>query len=149
MFDLCSIMKNFWIFIIAFCLTTFYFNQVSAQSDTLLLHQAYTSFSNAEKAEWTSFENNWIFFDYSEIQKQLKVSKLSCKKCVSLYADLYVEIDSLGKFSVIHFLRGKKCGRWCEDELFIKLFENSLKQHRLHSLKNKEFIVRFGHILKC
>jgi hypothetical protein len=98
---------------------------VSAQSDTLLLHQAYFSFSNSEKAEWTSFENNWNYFDYSEIQKKLKVSKLNCKHCGSLYADLYVEIDSLGKFSVVRFLKGKKCGIWCEEELFINLFENS------------------------
>lgn len=141
-------MKYFWIFIVVF-FSHSYINQMSAQTDTLILHQAYTSFSDPEKAEWTSFENYWNYFDYSAIQKQLKISKLSCRKCSSLYADLYVEIDSLGKFSVIHFLRGKKCGRWCEDELFINLFENSLKHHRLNSLKNKEFIVRFGHVLKC
>lgn len=142
-------MKYFWIFFTAFCLGHSYFNRVTAQSDTLLLHQAYTSFSNAEKAEWTSFENNWNYFDYSEIQKKLKVPKLNCKNCSSLYADLYVEIDSLGKFSVIRFLRGKKCGRWCDEELFINLFKDSLKRHQLNSTKNREFIVRFGHVLKC
>lgn len=142
-------MKNFWIFITVFFVNASFSNHLYSQSDTLHLYQAYTSFSNSEKAEWTSFENNWNYFDYSSIQKKMKVSRLNCKNCESLYADLYVEIDSLGKFSVIHFLRGKKCGRWCEEEFFINLFENSLKKHRLTSLKNRIFIVRFGHILKC
>ncbi|MDF2451242.1 MAG: hypothetical protein K0S26_746 [Bacteroidota bacterium] len=142
-------MKYFWIFTLNIWFTGLLVNKGLAQSDTLRLYQAYPSFSNSEKAEWTSFENNWNYFDYSAIQKKLKVSKLNCKNCESLYADVYVQIDSLGKFSVIHFLRGKKCGVWCEEELFINLFENSLKRHQLNSLKNKEFIVRFGHILKC
>ena len=142
-------MKYFWIFILSFYFNGLLVNEASAQSDTVHLYQIYHSFSNSEKAEWTSFENSWNYFDYSSIQKKLKVSKLNCKNCESLYADIFVRIDSLGIFSAIHFLRGRKCGVWCEEELFINLFENSLKHHQLNSLKNKEFIVRFGHILKC
>jgi len=142
-------MKNFWIFILLsfFCITGG--SPVCAQSDTLHLYQVYQSFSNAEKAEWTSFENNWNYFDYNSIKTSYKISKLNCKNCESLYADIFIKINEQGRFSVIQFIKGKKCGLECKEPLFVEQFENSLKKQQFHSLKNKQFIVRFGHILKC
>lgn len=142
-------MKFFWIF--TFCI---YFgllskNNLIAQTDTLHLYQLYSSFSNEEKAEWTAFENNWNYFDYSSIKKTFKIKNLNCKNCESLYADMFIEIDNDGKISIIKFLKGKKCGILCEDELFMNQFENSLKKQQFKFLKNKQFIARFGHILKC
>lgn len=142
-------MKNFWIFVAVFYLGHSLFNILSAQSDTLHLFQAYTSFSNSEKAEWTSFENNWNYFEYSKIQKHYKISKLNCKNCNSFYADLYLEIDDEGQVAIVGFINGKKCGLSCYEEIFIELFENSLRKQRFTYLKNKMFIARFGHILKC
>lgn len=142
-------MKNFWIFIPVFYLIVSLCNKLTAQSDTLLLHQAYTTFSNPEKAEWTSFENNWNYFEYSLIKKKYKVSKLNCKNCESFFADLYLEIDDTGKIAVVHFIKGKRCGLPCKEEVFIELFENSLKKQHFSNLKNKRFTARFGHVLKC
>ena len=142
-------MKNFWILITVFCLCYSLFNRLSAQSDTLNLYQVYNSFSNSEKAEWTSFENSWNYFEYSKIQKYYKVSNLNCKKCSSFYADLYIKIDESGKVTFVHFISGKKCGVFCVEEIFIELFENSLKKQHFTDLKNKRFIARFGNVLKC
>lgn len=142
-------MKNFWILITLICSHIIGINPVPAQSDTLYLYQAYHTFSNAEKAEWTAFENNWNYFEYSTIKKNYKLIKLNCKNCESFYGDMFLNIDSEGRFSVIHFIKGKKCGVPCNDSAFTYQFENSLKKQQFHSLKNKQFIARFGHILKC
>ncbi|MBC7694431.1 MAG: hypothetical protein H7141_03190 [Burkholderiales bacterium] len=142
-------MKNFWIFATVFYLGHSFIHQLLAQSDTLHFYQAYSSFSNTEKAEWTSFENNWNYFEYNKIQKNYKVSKLNCKNCTSFYADVYLEIDDAGKVTHVRFIKGKKCGISCNEELFIGLFENSLKKQHFVYLKNKRFIARFGHVLKC
>lgn len=142
-------MKFFWIFIFNVCFSLITNYKLNAQTDTLHLFQVYQSFSNEEKAEWTAFENNWNYFDYSNIKKTLKVKSLNCKNCESLYADVFIEINKDGKISNTKFLKGKKCGIFCKDDNFITLFENSLKKQTFNSLKNKEFIVRFGHILKC
>lgn len=142
-------MKFFWIFIFNIIFSLFLKNTLNAQTDTLHLHQVYQSFSNEGKAEWTAFENNWNYFDYSSIKKTFKVKSLNCKNCESLYADMFIEMDNDGKISIIKFLKGKKCGILCEDELFMNQFENSLKKQQFKFLKNKQFIARFGHILKC
>jgi hypothetical protein len=62
---------------------------------------------------------------------------------------MYIEINDDGRISIIKFLKGKKCGIPCNDEPFMNQFENSLKKQQFKSLKNKQFIARFGHILKC
>jgi hypothetical protein len=141
--------KNFWILtaILLFCLTRS--GALKAQSDTLYLHQVYPSFSNQEKAEWTAFENNWNYFKYQTIKKQLNVANLSCKSCESLYADVFIRINATGTISVIRFISGKKCGVDCNEKAFIELFESSLRKQQFNSLKNKQFIARFGNILKC
>jgi hypothetical protein len=142
-------MKNFWIFtgFILLCIT--HSGSLKAQSDTLSLHQVYQSFSNQEKAEWTAFENNWIYFKYQTIKKQFNVTTLNCKSCESLYADVFIRINATGTISVIRFISGKKCGVDCKEKIFIEQFESSLKKQQFNSLKNKQFIARFGHILKC
>jgi hypothetical protein len=142
-------MKFFWIFIFNIFFSLVSNHKLNAQSDTLHLYQIYQSFSNEEKVEWTAFENNWNYFDYSEIKKVFKVKKLNCKSCESLYADIFIKINHDGKISIANFLKGKKCGVFCKDENFMTLFENSLKQQKFNSIKNKQFIARFGHILKC
>ena len=142
-------MKFFWIFYLYIFFSLFNINKLNAQTDTLKLYQIYYSFSNTEKAEWTAFENNWNYFEYSRIKKILKIKNLNCKSCESLYADLFIEINSQGKISIVRFLNGKKCGIYCEDGIFINQFENSLKKQQFNILKNKQFIVRFGHVLKC
>lgn len=142
-------MKFFWIFIFNIFFSLLSHHKLNAQTDTLHLYQIYQSFSNEEKVEWTAFENNWNYFDYSEIKKGLKIKTLNCKNCEGLYADIFIEINNAGNISITKFLKGKKCGIFCEEEAFISLFENSLKQQKFKSIKNKRFIVRFGHILKC
>lgn len=142
-------MKNFWIFISFIGLYTISFNTLCAQSDTVHLYQIYSSFSNKEKAEWTAFENNWNYFEYSNIKKTYQVAKLNCKNCESLYADLFIKIDEEGRFSAVQFMDGKKCGIPCREALFIEQFKNSLNKQQFRILKNKQFIARFGHILKC
>ncbi|MDF2447836.1 MAG: hypothetical protein K0R26_340 [Bacteroidota bacterium] len=142
-------MNYFWIFCVTIAFHLSVTQPLKAQNDTMLLHQVYPGFSDSEKAEWTSFENNWNYFDYSDIQKSLKIPRLSCKRCGSLYADLYIEIDAQGKIALVRFLQGKKCGVLNSDVEFVKLFENSLSKQIFGTLKNKKFIVRLGHILKC
>lgn len=120
-----------------------------SQNDTVRIYQIYSSFSNQEKAEWTSFENNWNYFQYSEIKKKLKVKKLNCSNCTNLFADIYLEINSDGKVIKAIFINGKKCGVICTDKLFIELFEKSVLHQQYTALKNKRFIARFGNALKC
>lgn len=144
LFHLCSIMKYFWSFSLI-VLTTISF----AQQDTLKLYQTYPSFSNEAKAEWTAFENNWNYFSYAELKKQQHIKSLNCSNCESFFADLYLEIDHEGKLTAIKFIKGKRCGSPIEDDLLKTQFESTLKRHSFTHLKNKTFIARFGHALKC
>lgn len=141
----CLIMKYFWSFSLLMLVKLAF-----AQSDTMRLYQIYTShFSNEEKAEWTAFENNWHYFDYTELKKKLKVKKLNCSNCESLFADVFLKIDEEGKVISVKFIKGKKCGIESMDEDFIGWFERSVAKQSFKSLKNKQFIARFGHALKC
>ncbi len=137
-------MKYFWIF-----LTLLFANKGFSQSDTLHLYQAYHAFSNSEKAEWTAFENNWNYIEYTELKKKHKVKGLNCKNCESFYADIYLEINDEGKVKVVTFLKGKICGRPIQNNTLSVEFENSIKFQIFRSLKNKHFIARFGNALKC
>lgn len=142
-------MKYFWIFYLFVSLGLLKINKLHAQRDTLSLYQIYHTFSNSEKAEWTAFENNWNYFDYAEIKKAFNIKTLNCKNCESFYADIYIEINNEGQLSTVKFLKGKKCGILCDDNFLVSQFEHSLKKQGFTSLKNKRFIARFGHILKC
>lgn len=138
-------MKYFWSFLI---LLSFQFS--NAQSDTIRLYQIYHSeFSNEEKAEWTAFENNWHYFDFTELKKIYKIKKLNCSNCESLYAELFIHIDETGKVSSAKFIKGKKCGIDCQDKDFKLWFEKSLGKQQFKKVKNRTFIVRFGNVLKC
>jgi hypothetical protein len=137
-------MKYFWSFLLVI-LTKLSF----AQQDTLQLYQTYTSFSNEAKAEWTAFENNWNYFSYAELKKQQHIKNLNCNNCESFFADLYLEIDAEGKIITVKFLKGKRCGLAIDDKLLEAQFESTLKKQQFSYLKNKAFIARFGHALKC
>lgn len=137
-------MKYFWIFSLISLA-----NRSFGQQDTLHLYQSYTSFSNEAKAEWTAFENNWHYFSYTELKKQQHIKRLNCNNCESFFADLYLEINNEGKITVIKFMKGKRCGLAIEDKTLKTQFESTLKQQTFSHLKNKTFIARFGHALKC
>ncbi len=142
-------MKNFWIFLLVLCFVTISKQRAFGQTDTLHLYQAYHYFSNEEKAEWTAFENNWNYVEYTELKQSHKVKKLNCKNCGSFYADVYLEINGAGELTSVMFKNGKICGITISNETLIKDFENSIKSQTFKYLKNKSFIARFGHILKC
>lgn len=142
-------MKNFWIFSLVLGTSVLSRNTVFAQFDTLHLYQTYQSFSNPEKAEWTAFENNWNFVEYSLLKQNNKIKALNCKNCESFYADMYLEINDVGQLTTVAFVKGKKCGLIIMDKPSMIQFENALKPQTFRSLKNKRFIARFGHILKC
>ena len=144
LFNLYSIMKYFWILMLFNFL-----NGVRAQNDTLSIHQVYSSFSNQEKAEWTAFENNWNFIEYTKLKKHHKIKSLNCKNCESFYADIYLEINNSGLLIVTAFAKGKICGLPISNVSLIKDFEASLKAKTFGYLKNKKFIARWGNILKC
>lgn len=137
-------MKYFCIF----CLILLTYRS-SSQNDTLHLFQLYYSFSNQEKTEWTSFENNWNYFKYTEIKQQLKIKKLSCTNCNSLFADMYIEINDKGNVTKAIYINGKRCGITCAEKHFIELFEKSVLNYHFTYMKNKQFVVRFGNALKC
>ena len=139
-------MKNFCIFL---CVMTLLQLNVKAQQDTLMVYQAYTSFSDSEKAEWTAFQNNWNYFDYTELKKKYHIKELNCKNCESFYAELYVEIDALGKVTLAHCKRASRCGIQTTDKALYADFEASVKKQVFKSLKNKQFIIRLGQVLKC
>lgn len=140
------IMKYFWSFLLVISGLKFCY----AQSDTMRLYQIYSShFSNEEKAEWTAFENNWNYFDYTDLKKKLKIKKLNCSHCESLFADVFLKVDENGKIVAAKFIMGKKCGILCSEKSFIEWFEGSIRKHEFKALKNKQFIARFGHALKC
>jgi hypothetical protein len=120
-----------------------------SQSDTSRLYEAYNSFSNPEKAEWTAFENNWNYIDYSELKKGNKIKGLNCKNCESFYADMYIEINEAGEVTTVAFLKGKICGQPIQNSKLSAEFENSIKSRIFKSLKNRRFIARFGNSLKC
>jgi len=141
-------MKNFWIFIIIgfTCCTT---RELNAQSDTVSLYQAYTSFTNQEKAEWTAFQNNWNYFNYNALKLKHHIHQLDCKSCESFYADLYIEINETGQVSVSACRMVKRCGISSTDLILKQDFEDSVRQQVFKILKHKKFMVRFGHVLKC
>ena len=124
-------------------------NKGFSQSDTLHLHQAYYAFSNSEKAEWTSFENNWNYVEYTELKKKHNIKGLNCINCESFYADIYLEINDAGKIITVSFLKGKICGQAIQNDTLSVEFENSIKSQTFRSLKSKRFVARFGNILKC
>ncbi|MBL7935753.1 MAG: hypothetical protein JNM51_08115 [Bacteroidia bacterium] len=142
-------MKFFWSFILCVFLCLFNINKTNAQADTLHLYQSYYSFSNSEKAEWTAFENNWNYIAYTELKQKYNIKKLNCKNCGNFYADIYLEINESGKLTVSSFKKGKICGQSILNKGLIKEFEGSIKSQTFKYLKNKQFIARFGHILKC
>ena len=142
-------MKNFWSFLLFLCALSLNVKSTFGQSDTLHLYQSYLSFSNEEKAEWTAFENNWNYVEYSELKKIHHIKKLNCKNCNSFYSDIYLEINSLGELTTVIYKKGKICGQSISNEALIKEFEESIKAQTFKYLKNKRFIARFGHILKC
>jgi hypothetical protein len=73
-----------------FCSFWILFNSVVvfSQNDTVHIYQLYSGFSNEEKAEWTSFQNNWYFIQYPNLQKKNHIKSLNCKSCESFYADI-------------------------------------------------------------
>lgn len=142
-------MKYFWIFSLIITALTFQPQDAFGQSDTMHLYQVYHTFSNQEKAEWTAFENNWNYVEYTELKHNHKIKSLNCKNCESFYADLYIEINETGELLVVLYKKGKICGQSIANESLIKEFEESLKSQTFNYLKNKHFIARFGHILKC
>ncbi len=141
-------MKNFWIFLLIIC-SGFCYQPLRAQSDTSNLYQIYSSFSNTEKAEWTAFQNNWNYFEYSELKTKHHIKHLNCKNCESFYADIYIEINDKGAISISHCTLVKHCGISPTDKTIQTDFETSLKKQIFHSLKNKKFVARFGQVLKC
>ncbi len=142
-------MKNFWIFLLFSCCLVLNTQSIFGQSDTLHLYQSYHSFSNEEKAEWTAFENNWNYIEYTGLKENHKIKKLNCKNCDSFYADIYLEINASGELTTVIFKKGKICGQTISNDKLIKEFEESIKAQSFKYLKNKQFIARFGHILKC
>ena len=137
-------MKNFWILVLLIVLSF----SLKAQ-DTLMLYQAYPSFSNAEKAEWTAFQNNWNYFDYSALKEKYHVKSLTCKSCESFYAEVYIEIDGKGHVLKAVTIRVVRCGLPGSDQALRKDFEGSVSMQRFSRLKNKRFVARLGHVLKC
>lgn len=142
-------MKYFWIFLLFSCCVALNIQSVFGQTDTLHLYQVYNSFSNEEKAEWTAFENNWNYIEYTELKQKHHIKKLNCKNCESFYADIYIEINESGELITVNFKQGKICGQPITNTVLVKEFEDSLKAQNFKYLKNKRFIARFGHILKC
>lgn len=142
-------MKYFWIFLMFLGCLLLNIQRTFGQSDTSHIYQVYHSFSNQEKAEWTAFENNWHYVEYSELKQKHKIKKLNCKNCESFYADIYLEINEVGELIAVQFKKGKICGQPISSEKLIKSFEESLKAQTFNYLKNKQFIARFGHVLKC
>ena len=120
-----------------------------AQNDTAHIYQLYSGFSNEEKAEWTNFQNNWYFIQYTNLQKKHHIKALNCKSCESFYADVYLEIDANGKIEVAQNKSLKKCGLSVNDSLLISDFEKSIVGYVFKTFKNKKMIARFGHVLKC
>ena len=139
-----AIMKYFCIF-----LSIFLVHKGFSQNDTLRLYQAYHSFSNSEKAEWTAFENNWNYIEYTRLKQNHKIKGLNCKNCESFYADIYLEINDTGEITKATFLKGKICGQSIQNNNLLVEFENSIKSQVFRSVKNKQFIARFGNALKC
>lgn len=142
-------MKNFWIFLLFFCAFSFSVKRTFGQTDTLHLYQTYPSFSNEEKAEWTAFENNWNYIEYTELKQKHNIKSLNCKNCESCYADMYIEINEKGELTSVVFKKGKICGQLITNQSLIKEFEDTLNAQTFKYLKNRYFIARFGHILKC
>lgn len=120
-----------------------------SQNDTLHLYQLYSSFNDQEKAEWTSFENNWSFYEYQKIKDQSGIKKLNCSTCESLYADIYIEINEKGIVHISKTICGKQCGLLLEKKELVSAFENSVIQKEFRFIKNRKFVVRLGHALKC
>ena len=142
-------MKYFGIFLLVLIASTGLTEDIFGQTDTIHLYQTYHSFSNEEKVEWTAFENNWNYVHYSQLKQNNKIKNLNCKNCEGFYADIYLEINETGTLKFIEFKNGKICGQPISNERLIKEFEESLKAQTFKYLRNKRFIARFGHILKC
>ncbi len=138
-------MKNL-VIIIIIC---FFDKSCNAQKDTLQLIQAYTSFNDYEKTEWTSFMNDWSFFEYSGLLKSQNIKNISCKSCANLYADVYLEIDANGTIKKAIVKNGKKCDENITDKAILDWYVKSIKKRKFVSLSSKKFIARFGQVLKC
>lgn len=125
-------------------------SMLCSQSDTMQLYQAYTSFSNTAKAEWTAFENSWYFYEYPKLKAQAAVKELNCSQCESFYANVYIEINDKGKIVRAGFVKGRVCGRVMQDDRLGQAFcESLLKAPAFRTLSNKVFVAHFGHVLKC
>jgi hypothetical protein len=62
---------------------------------------------------------------------------------------MYIEINEKGELTSVVFKKGKICGQLITNQSLIKEFEDTLNAQTFKYLKNRYFIARFGHILKC
>lgn len=120
-----------------------------AQNDTLHLSQAYHTFSDAGKAEWTAFENSWSYHDYARLKAKAGIKKLNCSNCERFYAELYLEIDDKGNVRKAVVLRGYLCEKPLPMIPYQEAFEQSVRKANFKHIQNKQFVARFGHVLKC
>ncbi len=120
----------------------------SAQTDTLRLYQVYSAFSNQEKAEWTSFENNWVFYHYPKLKSAAGLKQLSCKSCTAFYGDVYLEVDDKGRLVKATCIGGRCCGEALTAAM-LHNFEQSYLHTTFQHIKNRTFVARFGEALKC
>ncbi|MBS1637616.1 MAG: hypothetical protein JST26_17005 [Bacteroidetes bacterium] len=134
--------------IILFCLLFTFGKHSLAQTDTLQSIQVYALFSDSQKAEWTSFTNNWQYYEYPKFLQKAQVKKLSCSKCEGMYADIYMEVDETGKIIKAVFLKGSFCGSQMP-AIYKRDFENSVLKTSFQYIKKQTFIARFGNVLKC
>lgn len=138
-------MKFFWIFSCLFALN----GAALKAQDTLSLYQAYPSFSDREKAEWTSFQNKWKYVYYPALKQGHHIKRLDCSTCKSFYAELYIEINAMGDVSKAICVHAMHCGLAAPDLRAYQDFEESVRGQHFSSLRNESFILRLGEVLGC
>lgn len=145
MFDTFAPLKHLCLYLMLLASRTLF-----PQADTMQLYQAYPSFSNPAKAEWTAFENNWYFYEYPKLKAEASIKKLSCSYCESFYADVYIRIDGAGKIVQADFVKGRACGSLMQEDKLGRAFCKSLlKAPAFRNISNKTFVAHFGYALKC
>jgi hypothetical protein len=97
---------------------------------------------------WNYIYQEWMTKEYGKILMENNL-KMNCSSCLSVYMNVIIRIDSLGKLKEYKVITAKKCGT-----TFTKKLEESFMQWFLIfkfplELYNNKFEVKLGTGLKC
>lgn len=97
---------------------------------------------------WNKIQNDWMKKEYPTLLKSNKL-KMNCDGCSTIYLDVVLQIDTVGKLTYYKLIDSRKCAEKFSKPLEIQFMKSFFKIQFPESLQNMRFQVRLGTGLKC